>query len=162
MNVTVLCFIARIRIHISVDWERDIVHPKLLIFLSRKQQIFSRIYYARITMKCVPSREPCAKMPRYFAKKNAGLSHKLVKFIAQMEGILLVQRMKSACRSPAGDELCVWSHLLPSTRDISSSLRTEPVHTAPSWIFFIDKQKENGREVHWKSYMFSHFKGWLV
>ncbi len=104
---------------------------------------FSRIYYARITMKCVPSREPCEKMPRYFAKKNAGLSHKLVKFIAQMEWILFAQRMKSVCRSPAGDELSVRTHLLPSTRDLSSSLRTEPVHTSPSWIFFIEKQKIN-------------------
>jgi hypothetical protein len=76
--------------------------------------------------------EHCEKMPRYFANKNAGFSHKLVKYIAQMEGILSVQRKKSVCRSPVGDELSVRSHLLPSTGDISSSLRTEPVHKVPS------------------------------
>jgi hypothetical protein len=94
--------------------------------------------------------------------ENEEFSHKLVIFIVQKQGILSVQRMKSACRSPVGDELCVWSHLLPSTRDLSSSLRTEPVHTAPSRIFFIENRKENGRKVHFKLYKFSHFKGWLV
>ncbi len=84
----------------------------------------------------------CEKMLRYFANENEDFSHKLVIFIAQKQGILSVQRMKSACRSPVGDELSVRSHLLPSTRDLSSSLRTEPVHAAPSWIFFIEKQKE--------------------